>query len=97
MIEHTPDGPRVGRQGRWADTKMLDIYRQELQAATLLADLLRVASRTSASLADASPRLLATSLRWLQAHVPPGQWPSRWILLAGREHFAGSLTDGTYG
>ena len=75
LLEATEDIDLVPRRGRWQNFRTLEIYIQELQAASVLPGLSPPVRNRILRLAAAAPNLHALDLRWISAKAHPGLWP----------------------
>jgi len=75
LLEATEDIDVVRRRGRWQNLRTLEIYIQELQAASVLPGLSPLVRNRILRLAAPAPNLHALGLRWISAKAHPGSWP----------------------
>ena len=75
MLEATEDIDLVRRRGRWQNFRTLEIYIQELQAASVLPGLSPPVRNRILRLAAAAPNMHALGLWGISAKAHPGLWP----------------------
>ena len=76
MMLETDDPPRVQRQGRWANPKVMEIYLQELAAVSLIPSLEAETRKRVRLLAAASPSLMTRAAQLQRQAIPPVSWPT---------------------
>ena len=74
----TEDPVLVQRRGRWACSRTMNIYLQEVAATTFFPQLPREVRDSIATLARWAPAVVDQATKWLQQGVPPRDWPTLW-------------------
>ena len=81
LLQSSDNPELVRRRGRWLNPKVMEIYLQEVQAATFLSDQPWRTREKIAQVASSFPHTLKAAARYRAARLPP----SIWYLLFTRE------------
>ena len=82
MLQLTENPDLVRRRGRWLSTKIMEIYLQEVQAATYLPSLQDDQRAALTEACDLFPYVLARVLFFTASNIPPQVW---YYLLSDRK------------
>ena len=79
LLQLTEDTELVRRRGRWVSHRVMEIYLQEIAAATYFLSLpLKVRERVMA-FAKAFPIVPQQSMTWTHASIPTSSWYHLWL------------------
>ena len=79
LLQLTEDAELVRRRGRWVSAKVMEIYLQEIAAATFFPNLHREVRQNVFTFAHAFPDILKQSALWTWASIPTSAWYHLWL------------------
>ena len=82
LLQRTEDSELVRRRGRWVSHRVMEIYLQEVQASTYIADLPSEARRRVQGAASVFESTFRKVLAWHSAGIPATSWPYLWQRLS---------------
>ena len=74
LLQNTENPELVRRRGRWLSPRIMDIYLQEVEAATFLADQPLSVRTKVMEIASTFPAVLANATLWSNAKIPSSTW-----------------------
>ena len=79
LLQLTEDAELVRRRGRWVSNKVMEIYLQEIAAATYFPNLPKDVRENVLFNAHAFPDILKQSAAWTRAAIPTSAWYHLWL------------------
>ena len=78
MLQQTEDSELVRRRGRWASSKVMEIYLQEITASTFLPALPQQQKERIFGVAAGFSAVLIQAMQWHKDFVPNNVWYKLW-------------------
>ena len=78
LMQRLEDAELVRRRGRWLSARVLEIYLQEIAAATFQLRMHPTAFSFVQRLASSFSSINSRAIFMLQASIPPAAWPRLW-------------------
>ena len=82
MLTMTENPDLVRRRGRWLSTRVMEIYLQEVQAATYLPSLSTERRAVLQQASEAFSSILAKAIFFIDSNIPQAAW---YYLLSDRK------------
>ena len=79
LLQQTEDAELVRRRGRWVSAKVMEIYLQEIAAATFFPSLPFHVREQVMMFAQSFPSVLEQSLSWTRNAIPTDSWFYLWM------------------
>ena len=79
LLQLAEDAELVRRRGRWVSSKVMEIYLQEIAAATFFPNLPPSVRENVLFYAHAFPAVLQQSASWTRAKIPTTAWYRLWL------------------
>ena len=74
LLQSSDNPELVRRRGRWLSPRVMEIYLQEVEAATFLSDQRPEVRAKVLQCASAFPKILRKARQWSEAKVPASSW-----------------------
>ena len=74
LFQATEDAEFVRRRGRWLSSRVMEIYIQELTAASFFPSLPFETKAKISDLASAAPAVLSRAIEFMRAGIPGSSW-----------------------